>query len=400
MGASTPTTRHFVARLKELGFTIEEQPAELFPPDLSALSAYSAVILNDLPASRLAPPQVEMLQTFVHNLGGGLITITGKNSAEAETGRPSPLADLLPVHSQLEQRVLFPTLSLLILIDTSGSMDQVQYEGGFSKLRLAKEATIAALELLVEEERLGVLAFDSQPRWVVSLQNVDDPERIIRRLAPLQTGGSTNLYAALEEAYRSLAKEETAIRHILILSDGISDPGDFETLAQAIADSGMTISTVGIGQDADRELLANLAAWGRGRAFYTEDYNSIPQIFIAETSRVLRGAVDERRFRPQLATNSPLWARVHWNELPELGGFVRTTPRRTAEVFLRAPDHSPVLAVLRYGLGRTVSFLSDLGENWAQDWLAWPGYGAFWQQVLNWVIPAETYNLLYPGRCP
>ncbi|NLW55461.1 MAG: VWA domain-containing protein, partial [Firmicutes bacterium] len=396
VGESTPATYHFVARLAEQGFTIKAQPAHLFPQDLGALSAYSAVILNDLPGSRLSPSQVAMLHTYVHNLGGGLITFTGKNSAEAETGRASPLSDLLPVHNQLEQRVLFPTLSLLILIDTSGSMDQAQYEGGFSKLRLAKEATIAALQLLVEEERLGVLAFDSQPRWVVSLQQVDDPERIIHRLAPLQTGGSTNLYAALEEAYRSLAKEETAIRHILLLSDGISEPGDFETLAQAIADSGITISTVGIGQDADRELLANLAAWGRGRAFYTEDFNTIPQIFIAETSRILRGAVDERRFRPQFTTGSQLWSTVSWDELPELGGFVRTTPRRSAEVFLRAPDNSPVLAGLRYGLGRTVSFLSDLGENWARDWLEWPGYGEFWRQVINWVIPVQPYSLLHP----
>ncbi len=396
VGESTPASRHFVVRLTEEGFTIIQQPARLFPQDLKALTAYSAIILNDLPWSALTPNQIELLHTYVHNLGGGLIVLSGKNSAEAETGRTSPLAALLPVHSQLEQRVLFPSLSLLILLDTSGSMDQVQYEGGFSKLRLAKEATIAALQLLVEEERLGVLAFDAQPRWVVTLQNVDDPERIIRRLAPLQTGGSTNLYAALEEAYRSMLKEESAIRHILILSDGISDPGDFETLAKAIAASGITISTVGIGQDADRELLTNLAAWGRGRAFYTEDFNTIPQIFIAETSRVLRGAVDERPFRPQLAAGNGLWTATRWTEPPELTGFVRTTPRRTAEVFLRAPDYSPVLAGWRFGLGRTVSFLSDLGENWAREWLAWPGYGEFWRQVINWVIPAEPYTLLQP----
>ena len=50
---------------------------------------------------------------------------------------------------------------------------------------------------------------------------------------------------------------------------------------------------------------------------------------------------------------------------------------------LQAKHEQPLLAETRYGLGKTVAFLSDAKNRWAADWLAWPGYGKFWAQVVR-----------------
>lgn len=396
VGKDDPETQNFINLLSTNGFSIKQKSLNNFYENFTELSSYAAIILNNIPYSKLTPGQIDQLQTYVYDLGGGIITIAGRDNYSRDNQSQSDFEAMLPIHSSLEQRILFPTLTLLPIIDVSGSMDEEQDESGITKIRLAKEAIIAALDLLINEERIGILAFSNRPRWVVPIQNAEDKERIIQRIAPLQAGGNTNLYPALEEAYRALSREKTSIRHILLLSDGISEPGDFKQLASAITSNGITISTVGIGKGADRKLLADLAVWGGGKTYYTEDFSSIPQIFITETSRLLRPAVREESFQPTLQSLIPPISGIDWQQAPKLHGFVAATPRDLATTFLTTPDHSPLLSGWRYGLGRTVSFLSDLGQDWARDWLEWKDYKKFWSQVINWVIPSQQHSTLFP----
>jgi hypothetical protein len=58
-------------------------------------------------------------------------------------------------------------------------------------------------------------------------------------------------------------------------------------------------------------------------------------------------------------------------------------PKRFSDVLLEAQKDKPLLAQTRYGLGKTVVFLSDVKNRWAADWLTWPGYGKLWAQVVR-----------------
>src|SRR5262249_23595882 len=49
------------------------------------------------------------------------------------------------------------------------------------------------------------------------------------------------------------------------------------------------------------------------------------------------------------------------------------------------PKSDPLLAVQRYGLGRTAAFTSDLSARWGKDWLRWPPFGQFVAQLMRWV---------------
>src|SRR5690606_24274815 len=116
----------------------------------------------------------------------------------------------------------------------------------------------------------------------------------------------------------------------------------FEGLTRALRSAEITTSTVGIGQDADRELLESIATWGEGRFYYTDDIRTVPQIFVAETMIVSRPIRVDEAFTPVWGHHAEFWQSAE--PLPTLGGYIITTPKAAAAVHLRAPDDSPILA--------------------------------------------------------
>jgi len=54
-----------------------------------------------------------------------------------------------------------------------------------------------------------------------------------------------------------------------------------------MADEKMVVSTVAIGEGADRELMSNIAKWG-GDAPIPPSARGVPQIFVEETQRAVR----------------------------------------------------------------------------------------------------------------
>lgn len=365
---------------------VEERVFLAFPNSLQELQSYSAVVLCDIPAHYLSPGQIRLLHSYVHDLGGGLIVIGGEQSYGMGDYSSTQLDAMLPVNSQIEQRVLFPTLTMLLVIDKSGSMNQVQSEvRNLTKLDLAKEASAAVIDMLVSEERVGILAFDVKPEWIVPIQKASNTEQIKNQLALLEIGGGTKIFPALEEAYQAISKKGSAVRHILLLSDGVSEGDyDYKMLCQEMAQQGVTLSAVAIGSDADIQLMKNLAEWGKGEFYYTTDLNTITQVFIAETKRIMRRAISEETFMPTALGQTPLNQILNWQQVPPIHGFIVTSARELADVHLITPDLSPLLASWRYGLGRTVSFLGDSGEKWLVDWIGTEAYNRLFSEMVRY----------------
>jgi hypothetical protein len=145
----------------------------------------------------------------------------------------------------------------------------------------------------------------------------------------------------------------------------------------------MTISTVGIGSGADMNLLSNIANWGGGRDYFTQDPYSIPQIFAKETVSASKSAIVDEPFIPQIIKPTQVLQGIQLELAPFLLGYVVTQPKPTAEVFLVSDRGDPVLASWQYGLGKVVAFTSDAKARWAVDWLEWPGFGKFWAQLVR-----------------
>jgi hypothetical protein len=129
-----------------------------------------------------------------------------------------------------------------------------------------------------------------------------------------------------------------------------------------------------------------MAAQGRGRFYDVQSPNQLPQIFIKEAAVILKSAIFEEPFKPQLVSGSEVVRGINAEEFPQLRGYVATTPKARAEIPLVSDKGDPVLAHWQYGLGRAVAFTSDAKAKWASDWLGWEKYRQFWSQAARWAL--------------
>ena len=319
---------------------------------------------------------MEVARTYVRDLGGGLIMLGGDQSFGLGGYYKSTLEEILPVRSDFEKEKEKPSLAMMLVIDKSGSM-------GGEKIEMAKEAARAAVELLGPSDKVGVLAFEGENFWVSELHPCTDKGFVLDRIAGLEAGGGTTMAPAMEEAYETLKTAVAKLKHVIILTDGISEPGDFEGIAQAMNADRITVSTVAMGSGADQNLLEEIARTGNGRFYIADDPAQVPQIFAKETVTASKSAINEQPFSPALVRPTQVLSELKLDEAPFLLGYVITRPKPTSEVILATESGDPLLAWWRYGLGMSVAFTSDAKARWAAEWLTWPQFGQFWAQVVR-----------------
>jgi hypothetical protein len=132
--------------------------------------------------------------------------------------------------------------------------------------------------------------------------------------------------------------------------------------------------------------MISIADQGRGRFYNVTSPADLPQIFIKETAVILKSAIYEGPFKPQLRASSEVVRGIGSEEYPQLLGYVATTPKPRAETPLWTDKGDPLLAHWQYGLGRSVAFTSDAKPKWARNWMGWDKYRQFWSQVAQWSL--------------
>ena len=377
--------RHLLGALRaqEMDPVLVEPAA--FPRDLAPLLAYDGVILSNVSSLRLSRQQMELVRSYVRDQGGGLIMLGGEESFGVGGYFHTPVEEALPVTMEARQKLDVPSLAVVLVIDRSGSMESSVDR--FTKLDLAKEAAQLVVELLDERNEVGVVAFDTANSWVVPMGPAERKDYIIDEIASIKSGGGTDMFPALKEAYETLYARDALLKHLIVLSDGQAAAADFGGLVRRMTKDKITVSTVAIGRDADVRLMRDISRWGRGRFYFTEDPQSIPRIFTLEAQLASKSAIIERPFRPVLThTHHEILRNIDWREVPPLGGYVATTPKVTAEVLLASPQGDPVLAAWRFGVGRAAAFTSDFKAKWGVLWLRWPPFGRFVAQMVRWTL--------------
>ncbi|WP_422924861.1 VWA domain-containing protein [Singulisphaera sp. PoT] len=368
---------------KDLTWALEEQeiqvdvrPPQGMPDSLADLQNYELLMISNVPATSLTTRQMDLARTYVRDLGGGLIMLGGDQSFGLGGYYKTALEEILPVRSDFEKEKEKPSLAMMIVIDKSGSM-------GGDKIELVKDAAKGAIELLGPNDKVGVIAFDGEPFLISELHPCTDKGFVIDRVATIEAGGGTNMHPAMEEAFDALQRVPAKLKHVILLTDGISTPGDFEGVAASMASAHITITTVGVGEGADQNLLEEIARIGNGRYYFTDDPASVPQIFAKETVAASKSAINEIPFNPQVIRPTQTLAELDFGAAPPLLGYVVTRPKPTSELILASEAGDPLLTWWRYGLGMSVAFTSDAKPRWAAEWLPWPGYGRFWAQVIR-----------------
>lgn len=248
------------------------------PRELSkALLLESEVVVMPVNVGvRMTSAQSRELAQFVAN-GGGLY-ITGDGAAQTNQAYlDNTFRDLLPV-SLLNQKQEPPpdnpikqqdgesdvaAVSMVFVIDRSNSMNAT-IKGGVTRWQVAVESVKQAMNKLDPWDRAGVLSFTLSQNWQVRPKVIApfDRELIAKRLLALKTdeqydkvGYNTDIYKATQEAINVIEQERSAVKVVVVLTDGgdrDNDDGtvrDHHKLAELAISKGINIYALGIGSE-------------------------------------------------------------------------------------------------------------------------------------------------------
>jgi uncharacterized membrane protein len=381
-----------IGQLENKGVQITEMLPVDIPERLSELSAYDAIVLDNIPADALTVGQIAALEKGTQTDGRGLIVIGGTSAYGPGAYANTPLEDLLPVDVKVTEGKERQRVALLIVIDKSGSMalDPVQ---SVSKIDMAKEAVQLAAGALLDGDEIAILAFNDRQQWIVRLTKIngqDDRDRINVAVNELTSDGGTEIYPALDVGFDEISKSDADVRHIVLLSDGKSSTGtrdSYTKLIEEMKQSGTTLSTIAIGDDADTDLLQYLAEEGNGRYHPAETMQDIPRLTLQEAQSAGSQSVVRGEFQPIQTTASPIMIGFEPSDLPTLAGYDYTEIKDGAQTVLTSDRDDPVLAKWQYGLGRVVAWTADDGVDFANGWQDWDGYADFWFNMVQWALP-------------
>ncbi len=360
--------------LKSAAFKVKVGDATQVPADAAGFALYDLVVLSDVSAVDLAPPQIAALASYVRDLGGGLLLMGGDRSLGPGGYGKTPLEEISPVSFDVKQERRRASLAEVIVVDYSGSMGAAVGSG--TKLDLANEAAVRSMDLLGAGDRLGVMHVDTVVQWTIPLGEIKDREAMAKTIRGVGVGGG-GIYVdvSLQTGYAALAKESVQLKHLLLFADG----SDAEERARAFSlisgarGRGITTSVVALGNGPDVPDLERMSKLGDGRFYLIEDATRLPAVFAQETVLAARSAINEVPFRPAIATQSPVLRGVDFGQAPNLTGYVVTIPKGRAQVMLTGPEGDPLLASWSVGIGRSAVFTSDFKDRWGRAWTGWGG---------------------------
>jgi len=343
----------------------------------AALAGIDLVLLDDRPAASVPLPFQEALVTAVARGGLGLVCAGGEAAFGPGGYHNTPLETLLPVEFVQKEEKRDPSTTLVVIIDTSGSM-------GGQRVQLAKEVSRLAIRRLLPHDKVGMVEFYGAKRWAVPIQPASNSIEIERALNRLDAGGGTVILPAIEEAYYGLKNVRTRYKHVLILTDGGVETGAFEPLLRRMADEGMNVSTVLIGGDAHSEFLVTLANWGQGRFYSVPNRFNLPEILLKQPASAKLPAYRSGSVAVRARGGAAWFGDVDPESLPPVEGYVETRARPGAERILEtAAEGHPLLASWRYGLGRVTALMTEPTGPGSASWRAGSDYGDWLARTLE-----------------
>lgn len=388
-----------VAALEEEGQLVDTMIPEALPTDLGTLLNYDSIVVVDVPRLRFNDAQLAALQTFVRDIGRGVVMVGGPRAYGAGGYTKTKMEELLPVDMGVRNRQKEPDIALVVVIDKSGSMDACHcnsFDGGMGgggnlngvkKTDIGKEAILRAAAALSARDEFGVVAFDDSAHWVINTKPLGEVGDVASQLGTITPLGQTNIFSGLEQAVGSLENAEATRRHIILLTDGWSTSGEYDAIIARMKAAGITLSTVGAGGGSN-PFLEQLAKSAGGRFYDAANVSSIPDIFLKETQQVAGQQIVEEKFFPIVTSSSPITRGLD-DGFPQLLGYNGTTVKSAAQLVLVSPRDDPLLAQWQYGLGRSVAWTSDSTGRWAKNWVAWPGFSRFFTQLVAWTFPGD-----------
>ena len=169
------------------------------------------------------------------------------------------------------ERVTNLPIHAAVALDVSASMTK--------SLDRARQAALEFFQRTIQpKDRAAVVTFNDHPNLVVKFTN--DVPTLAAGLAGLKAERGTSLYDSIVFSlyYFTGVKGQRAL---FLISDG-KDEGSRFTWEDALdyaRRAGVTIYSIGLGEDLDKRKLSKLAEETGGRSFFLKDVNELPGIY-------------------------------------------------------------------------------------------------------------------------
>jgi uncharacterized membrane protein len=376
--STDPTAdQHLAQALRESRLEVRIVDVDAFSGfSLAEMQTYDSIYLSNVAAGDLRVESMALLESAVRDFGVGLIALGGDQSFAAGGYRNTPLETVLPVDMELSSKKVLPSGALVLVVHATEFPNGNQW---------ARDIAFAALNSLGPQDEMGIVLWDGTDKWLFELDKVGNKREMGRRITGMNIGDMVSFQQVMAMAHEGLKKSRSSIKHMVVFSDGDPTAPTRQQVADIRSDK-ITLSTVMIGGHVAPDTMTWMAENGGGRFYDVRSPQQLPQIFIKEAAVILKSAIFEEPFKPQVVAASELIRGIGAAEMPPLLGYVATSTKPRAETPILSEKGDPILAHWQFGLGRAVAFTSDARPKWGQQWLNWAKYRQFWSQVTQWSL--------------
>lgn len=366
-----------LATLRDAGMDVDVRRTQDAPTDAAGYDRYALVISDEIELGDYSDVQQTALRSWVEDEGGGWIRITGGRPVRSTPRTLREIEPIGPPPAQPEPR----PLELVIVIDRSGSMSG-------TPMAQARSAAVAAVHALRLDARVGVVAFSGQVDRSLPPQPMSQSTQVINFIRSIDADGGTNIAAAVQGANHIMSRDDRYIHHVILISDGESEPQSAIAAATALAGRGVSISTITIGSYSS--LLAEIARIGRGRYHVTSSAAGLSSLVVSEAMARQPPAQRQSTFVAREQTHLAMLDAVQFSGAPPLTGHALATTKPGATQVLAATEGMPLLAHWHRGLGQVASFTSASSGAWSDGWRSAPIFRQFWTALSRGMLRHRT----------
>ncbi len=249
--------------------------------------------------------------------------------------------------------------NIAFVLDRSGSMAGERIQG----LRQAVAAACASLD---DRDIVSVVAFGSEVETIIAAQRRDQIADLDAALARIEPSGGAALYDALNQGAAQLRRfaAGSALNHLVLVTDGPATKGprqrdDFTRLAELFARENITLSTIGLGDEFEEDLLAAVARAGGGHFRYAAQPARLTEALQAELGPLRKPVAQEVVLSIEFGSDASEVQPTGWQPAVV---EAKTATYRFPQVF--AGQDLSVLAGATYGPQRSEATVATVRLRW------------------------------------
>jgi Ca-activated chloride channel family protein len=184
-------------------------------------------------------------------------------------------------------------LNLAIVLDRSGSMSG-------EKIEKARQAAMDAVRRLDSRDIVSLITYDHTITVDYPATRLTDRQPLLDAIARIEPGGNTALFGGVSKGAAEVRKflDPAKVNRIILLSDGLANvgpatPGELGELGASLRKEGIAVSTIGMGNDFNSDLMVQLARRGGGNHDFVETAADLARIFRFEFGDALSVVAQE-----------------------------------------------------------------------------------------------------------